>query len=179
MRVKRGFKFKYSFVERNGRILSVIELPANHLGKVSNLNYPHECPNDFQIYLKSEISHQIELRLPRLTYMKINDGMSCEFIGDRLLFSIIDPFGDTSLTPPNPNIWSVCSESGEPFKTFSSLRSTEIKVIKSKFNVLLIKLNSNQRNSFMFYYKTKKGEKNNLLKLTLDSTNQIKSQIWL
>ena len=157
LRAKRGFRFSYRFVERNSRISSVIHLIGNHLGKVTNLNYPHECPNDFQMYLKSEISHQIEVRLPRLTYMKINDGLSCEFSSDRHLFNVIDPFGDTSLTPPNPNIWSICSESSEPFKTFSSLKSTNIKVIKSKFNILHIKLNTSQRNSFMLYYKTRKG----------------------
>jgi hypothetical protein len=92
--------------------------------------------------------------------MKINDGPNCEFLSDQLIFNIIDPFGDISLTPPNPNIWSVCSESSEPFKTFSTLISKNIKEIKSKFHVLHIKLNNDQRSSFMFYYKTRKGEPN-------------------
>lgn len=157
---KRGFKLSYKFVERDSKITTVLELSTNQLGKVANLNYPHECPIDNEIYLKASVGHQIELRLPRLTYMKINDGPNCEFLSDQLIFNIIDPFGDISLTPPNPNIWSVCSESSEPFKTFSSLVSKNIKEIKSKFHVLHIKLYNDQRSSFMLYYKTRKGEPN-------------------
>ncbi|CAG2120498.1 unnamed protein product, partial [Medioppia subpectinata] len=74
MQSKRGFRFSYRFADTTARISSLMELSAAQTGKVANLNYPHECPNDYHIYLKAEISHQIELRLPRLTYMKINDG---------------------------------------------------------------------------------------------------------
>lgn len=155
---KRGFRFSYSFIENESRVTSVVELPALHLGKVANLNYPHDCPNDYHMFIKSEIGHQIELRLPRLTYMKITDGPNCESNTDRLLFHLVDPFGDVSLTPPNPTFWSVCSESSEPFKTFSALRSTRIKIVRSKFHVLHIRPMNGQRNTFMFYYKTRKGE---------------------
>jgi len=155
---KRGFKFAYKFVEEDSQISSVLQLSTNQLGKLTNMNYPHECPIHNEIFLKASIGHQIELTLPRLTYMRINDGPNCQSASDHLIFNLIDPFGDISLTPPNPNIWSVCSESSEPFQTFSTLSSKSIKVIKSKFHVLHIKLYNNKRSSFMFYYKTRKGK---------------------
>lgn len=153
---KRGFKFKYQFIGRQDSSTSVLDLSYDKLGRIMNMNYPHESPIKNEIYLKAPIGYQIELQLPRLTYMKIMKGYDCEYSSDQLIFNVFDEFGDINASPPLPNVWAVCSYTNEAPKTISSLStSSSIKIIKSKFHVLNIKLN--KFNTFMLHYKVKKG----------------------
>lgn len=174
----RGFRMRYAFVDRESKINTVLQLASSGIGKITSLNYPHDSPSESDIYLKATIGSTIEMRLPRAsTALMIYEGeRRCNF-GDQLVLTVMDAFGDVLLSPPSPNVWSICRHSSVRPRSSSISSSAHhhhaphFKPLKSIFHVLNIKSAPSKNNTFLFYYKTHKGILCDSLLLFLEANN--------
>ncbi|RWS06532.1 neurogenic locus notch-like protein, partial [Dinothrombium tinctorium] len=167
---RRGFRFKYKVIS-NETIVTVLELSENTFGAIHNLNFPHSQPSEIEnvIYLRAPIGYAIEIRVSKMSATILNEETHCGDGNSAQTNSvdyasydvkIIDAFGDTTLQPPSPNLWSLCqmnpqSTTASAMKEMNAIRH-RLKLIKSVFHVLTINAEnrkSNQRSTFQLLYK--------------------------
>ena len=162
---RRGFKFTYAFIAREGTLTTTLELINKHsdkgssdttnghsaIGTITSLNYPHLAPTHVTnvIYLKTKVGNSIELRASKLLYSHMSEG-ECSH-GQENLLSITDHYGNISLYPPTARTWSICKKPEDlAFKPEIRIRksvrdtsyasySNRLKSILSTFHVLALR----------------------------------------
>lgn len=173
---RRGYKFNYEFipeqvnykhlqVEELMSITSVTRVEHENIGRVTSLNFPYAPPKGVRhkTILRCETGSSFELRITKSMVHLLRNG-SCNGVGEQTALTVKDYFGDISLYPPIPNIWSICltNKSSNQHSERHSIQGqihgiNRIKSIKSNFHLISIESTAIFKTPFLFFYKFSKG----------------------
>lgn len=174
---RRGFKFNYRFIaeqeSKYGELMSITSttsVKAESVGHITSLNFPYPPPKGIRhkTYLRSEVGTNFELRVTKSMVHLLKNGTCDMTHGELTSLTLKDYFGDISLYPPIPNIWSICLRNhtnnrySEPTRAQILIRgqyheANRIKSIQSNFHVLSIESTSFSQTPFLLFYKSSLG----------------------
>lgn len=151
-------------------ITSTTRVKAESIGHITSLNFPYPLPKGVKhrTFLRSEVGTNLELRTAKSMVHLLRDGICDSTRGELTSLTVKDYFGDISLYPPIPNIWSICLRNhtsnlySETSRAQKLIRGqyhevNRIKSIQSSFHVLSIESTSFSQTPFLFFYKSSIG----------------------